>query len=57
MVKHSKLRTLKDMLVTGKVDIDAPVLLGVGHTLLHQAIVHNKYEIFSLLLTLGGSFE
>jgi len=41
--------------VTGKIDLNASILKGVGHTILQEAIIFNKYEIFRLCLTMDGN--
>ena len=54
MVKESKIRSLKNLIVTGKIDLNAPVLKGVEHSILQEAIIFNKYEIFRLCLGMEG---
>ena len=54
MVKDMKLRSLKNLLVSGKIDLDGSIIKGVGHTILQESIIFNKYEIFRLCLTMDG---
>lgn len=49
-----KLRSLKNLLVSGKIDLDGSIIRGVGHTILQESIIFNKYEIFRLCLAMDG---
>ncbi|KRW99660.1 Ankyrin repeat-containing domain [Pseudocohnilembus persalinus] len=49
-IRQNKIRSLKDLFLHKKLDIDEEIIDFTGHNLIHQAIVLNKFELFQLAL-------
>ena len=54
-VKTNRIKTIKDLLSRGAIKIDDSVLSEVDHTLLHESIIYNKFEIFRLAMVYNAN--
>ncbi len=55
-MRDNRLKTLKDLLVRQSVDVNSIAVPKTEHTILHESITMNKYEIFKLCLVYKGDY-
>ena len=53
-VKDNRLKTIKDLLLRQAFHIDDVIVSNVGHTILHESVSLNRYELFKLALIYNG---
>ena len=56
-VKENMLDDLKAMVFTGEQKIDDPIDVYTCHTMLHEAVILNRQELFQFLLTQGANLN
>jgi len=49
-VKENRIKTIKDMLSRDQYDVNEPIIKPSAHTILHESIILNRKEIFTLCL-------
>jgi hypothetical protein len=56
-VKDNKIKTIKDLLSRKAFEIDDIILPKVGHTILHDAVILNRFEMFRMAMIYKGIYE